>query len=172
MRASTLSGIIRAMIELDVYDPEEIINRVNNLCNADLKCSEGISLFIASIDSKNRKLKFVNSGDCYPLLIRNNKVFYLRFADRAGGGLGCNKFFATNIDFSLEKKDLFVVLSGGITELKNSNGRELGLQGIIRFLEKNAGEPDIVIESLIKYADNYTGCAERRKDLSIVAFMV
>lgn len=172
MRASTLSGIIRAMIELNIHDPEEIIRRVNNLCNADLNCNEGISLFIASIDSKKRQLKFVNSGDCYPLLVRNKKVFYLRFADRAGGELGSRRFFASNINFSLEKNDLFVVLAGGITELKNSDGRELGLQGVIRFLEKTAGEPDMIIESLIKYADNYTGGTERRKDLSIVSFMV
>jgi sigma-B regulation protein RsbU (phosphoserine phosphatase) len=172
MRASTLSGIIRAMIELNIYDPQDIISRVNNLCSAELNCSEGISLFIASVDSGKRQLKFVNSGECYPLLVRNNKVFYLRFADRAGGALGCNRFFASNINFKLEKNDLFIVFTGGITELKNSDGRELGLQGIIRFLEKSTGEPETVIESLIKYADNYTGSAERRKDLSIVSFMI
>jgi len=70
------------------------------------------------------------------------------------------------------KNDLFVVLAGGITELKNSHGKELGLQGVIRFLEKCEAEPENVIESLINFADNYTGGSERRKDLSIVSFMV
>lgn len=172
MRASALSGIIRAMIELDYHDPESIIKRVNNLCATDLNFSEGISLFIASIDSGNRQLKFVNSGNCYPLLVRNNKVYYMRFADRVGGSLGCRNFFASNINFTLEKNDLFVVLAGGITELKNAEGRELGLQGVIRFLEKVPGDPETVIESLLKFADNYTGGTERRKDLTIVSFMV
>lgn len=172
LRASTLSGIIRAMFEINVHDPEEIITMVNQLYADDLNCSEGISLFIASIDSKNRTLKFVNSGDSYPLLIRGGEIFYLRFADRTGGYLGGNSFFASNINFNLEKNDCFVVFSGGITELKNPDGRELGLHGVVRFLENSEGEPEDIIESLIQFADDYTGGTERRKDLSIVSFMV
>jgi len=172
MRASTISGMIRAMMELNIQNPEDMINKVNNLCFDYLKCGEGVSLFIASIDSINRKLKFVNSGDCYPLLIRNNKVMYLRFSDRTGGSVGGTNFFATNINFKLEQRDLFVIFTGGITELKNKDGKELGLQGVIRFLENHDAEPEILIESLIKFADNYTGGTERRKDISIVSFMV
>lgn len=172
MRASTLSGIIRAMIEFKGYNPEEIIRMVNYICDDYMKCNEGISLFIARIDSKNRSLRFVNTGDCYPLLVRNGKVYYLRFADRTEGCLGDEKFYASNINFNLKSGDRFVVCSGGITELKNSDGKQMGLQGIIRFLEKCDGEPEDIIESLIKFAENYTGGTERRKDLSIVSFMV
>lgn len=172
MRASTLSGIIRAMIEFKGYNPEEIIRMVNYICDDDMKCNEGISLFIARIDSKNRSLRFVNTGDCYPLLVRNGKVYYLRFADRTEGCLGDEKFYASNINFNLISGDRFVVCSGGITELKNSDGKQMGLQGITRFLEKCDGEPEDIIESLIKFAENYTGGTERRKDLSIVSFMV
>lgn len=172
LRASTLSGIIRAMFEINIHDPEEIITRVNQLYADDLASNGSISLFIASIDSKKRTLKFVNSGDSYPLLIRGGKIYYLRFADRTAGYLGERGFFASNINFNLEKNDCFVVFSGGLTELKNPEGREFGLHGVIRFLEKSECEPGDIIESLIRFADNYTGGSERRKDLSIVSFMV
>lgn len=172
MRASTLSGMIRSMIELGNHNPEQIVTMVNRLYSDDFKFIEGISLFIACIDSRNSKLSFINSGDCFPLLIRDGKVFYLRFADRSAGSIGNELFFASNINFSLRKGDLFLVLSGGVIELKNPDGKELGLQGVIRFLEKGQGEPEAVIESLIMYSDKYTGGTERRKDLSIVSFMV
>lgn len=172
MRASTLSGIVRSMIELNRHDPEEIIALVNNLCTDETQCRDGISLFIATVDSGSSHLKFVNSGDCYPLLLRNGKVFYMRFADRTGGYLGSDMFFASNINFKLEPRDRFMVISNGITDLKNPDGKELGLQGVIRFLEKQEGNPDEIVESLIKFCDNYTSGTERRKDLSIVSFMV
>ncbi|HOP61898.1 MAG TPA: SpoIIE family protein phosphatase [Spirochaetota bacterium] len=172
MGASTLSGLMKAMIEIKGYDPEEIIRMVNRFCDDDMKCNDGISLFIARIDAKKRKMKFVNSGDCFPLLIRNKKVYYLRFAERTGGYLGENGFSASNINFKLNEGDRFIVFSAGITELKNRDGKQLGLQGIIRFLEENEDEPCDMIESVIKYADDYTGGTERRKDLTIVSFMV
>ncbi len=172
MSASTLFGIITAIIDLNVTDPGEIVRIVDRLSNEWLKYNDRISIFIALIDSKKKTLRFVNSGDCYPLLLRDDKVLYLRFADRAGGFIGGSNFFVTNINFNLKKGDRFVVFSGGMTELKNPDGRELGLQGIMRFLEKKEEAPDEIIESLIKFADNYTGGTERRKDLSIVSFMV
>ena len=172
MRASTLSGIIRAMFEMNIRDPEEIINTVNILCSNETSCNEGISLFIALVDSQKRTVRFVNSGNCYPILIRDNKAYYLRFAERSKGYLGAHNFYAGSVNLNLAPGDRFIVFSDSIPELKNPDGKKLGFANITRFLESCEHEPEEMIESLIRFADDYSGNCERRKDMSIVAFMV
>lgn len=172
MRASTLSGLIRAMYELDIRHPDLIIEMINNHCREEMECSAGFSLFISLIDTNKMSIEFVNSGEAYPILLRNGKAAYLRFLNRSRGFIGGKGFSAGKVSLKLNHGDRFIVFSSSLPELKNSDGKQLGLSGIIRFIEKKSGTQREVIDSLLDYAYNYTGRVERRKDLSVVSFSI
>ena len=172
MRASTIAGLIKAMYELDVREPDVMIDLVNRHCSDEIDCTGESSLFISLIDINKMSIKFVNSGDAYPILIRNGKAAYLRFLKRSSGCLGSSDFIAGKVDLELKSGDSFIVFSRSLPELKNAEGKHLGLSGIIRFIDKRTANQGKLIDSLLEYAYSYTGGVERRKDLSVVSFTI
>lgn len=172
IRASTISGLIRAMYELDIREPDVIIDMINNHCQEEIGCSTGFSLFISLIDLNKMKIKFVNSGDAYPIMIRDNKAVYLRFIKRSCGYPGGENFTAGKVELDLYSNDSFVVFSSSLPELRNTDGKSLGLSGVVRFIEKRTGSRGEIVDSLLDHAYNYIGGSERRKDLSVVSFAV
>jgi len=172
MRASTIAGLIRAMYELDIREPDIIIDMINNHCKEEMEYSPGFSLFISRIDINKMTIKFVNSGDALPLLMRDGKASYLRFRKRSSGYLGSGDFTAGKIDLNLYPGDSFIIFSSSLPELSNTDGKQLGLSGIIRYIEKRTGNQGELIDSLLDYAYSFAGEAERRKDLSVVSFTI
>lgn len=172
MRASMIAGLMRAMFELDIREPDVIMEMINNYCSDEIGASEGISLFTSIIDLNMMTIKFVNSGDAYPLLLRKGKAAYLRFMKRSSGYLGSSDFIAGKVELQLQEGDSFIVFSSSLPELTNIDGKQLGLSGIIRFIEKKTGTQGEIIDSLLDYAYNFAGRVERRKDLSVVSFTI
>jgi len=172
MRASVIAGLIRAMYELDIREPDVIIDMINNYCRDEIGSSESFSLFISIIDINRMIIKFVNSGDSYPILLRDGKAAYLRFRKRSAGYLGTGDFAAGKVEMQMLAGDSFIVFSSSLPELINSDGKQLGLPGIIRFIEKKTGTQGEIIDSLLDYAYNFAGRVERRKDLSVVSFTI
>lgn len=172
MRASSLSGLFRTVYELDIRDPEIIINMVNGYCIDEIGCNRGLSLFTCLINAREMSVDFINSGDACPLLIRYGNAAYLRFLDKTKGYPGCSEFSAAKITLNLKPGDKFIVFSGSLPRLKNTDARELGLPGIMRYIEKSNCTGGELIESLLDFAYKYTGGVERRNDLSVVSFTV
>lgn len=172
MRASTVSGIIRVMAELDVRNPAEIIEMTNRLCVEDRYEDMLLSLFICLVDVPKRVIEFVNSGDICPLLTRGGKTRYLRFSNKSRSKIGKSDFRAESVRLTLHPGDRFMIISGSIHELKNSDGKKLGLARIARFLDNCDKGAANSIDSLLEFTESYTGGFDRRKDMAMLAFML
>ncbi|HPS59492.1 MAG TPA: GAF domain-containing protein [Spirochaetota bacterium] len=170
LRASTISGIIRVMTELDVRNPAEIIDMTNRLCVAEKFNDSSLSLFICFVDLPNQKIEFVNSGDICPLIIRDGVARYLRLSDKSRSEMGRTDFRSECVRIQIQPGDRFVMISGSIRELKNSDGKKAGLSRIAKFLENSKGDSSELIDSLLSFTENYTGGFDRRKDMSVLAF--
>lgn len=172
IRASTIAGLIKGMSEFDIRKPDAIIEIINRHSCEEMSFSDGFSLFIGLIDINSMSMEFVNSGDAYPILMRNGKASYLRFSNHFRGCLGRSDFFADKVKFQLQKGDNLIVFSSSLPELRNTDGKRLGLAGITKFIEKSGVLQSDVIDSLLDYAYSFAGGVERRKDLSVVSFII
>ena len=170
LRASAISGIIRVMTELDVRNPAEIIDMTNRLCVSEQLDDSAFSLFICFVDHPNRRIEFVNSGDICPLVIRDGVARYLRFSDKSRGEMGRSDFRSECVRIQVMPGDRFVMVSGSIPELKNSDGKKAGLARIARHIETCEGDSSAIIDSLLSFTEKYTGGFDRRKDMSVLAF--
>ncbi|NLV67705.1 MAG: GAF domain-containing protein [Spirochaetes bacterium] len=170
LRASAISGIIRVMTELDVRDPAEIIEMTNRLCVSEKFDDSPLALFICFVDIPNRRIDFVNAGDICPVMIRDGVARYLRFSDRSRGDMGRSDFRSGCVRIQVKPGDRFVMLSGSIRELKNSDGKKAGLARVAKFLESCQGDSPAIIDSLLSFTEKYTGGFDRRKDMSVLAF--
>lgn len=170
LRASIFSGILRVLVEIGSRKPDEIINKISTFHTGEIIGSSGFSFFIADINFEKGVIEFVNAGDACPVLVRGGKARYLRFKHRSRGYVGDEGFQAASVVMQLKPGDKFIVLSKSLPEIKNRQGRVLGLAGIMSFLEKEKGEAWDMIDSLLEYVHNYTGKLERSRDVSVVAF--
>ncbi len=170
LRASTFSGILKVLVEIGFRKPDEIINKISTIYTDDIIRSSGFSFFIADIDFEQGKIEFVNAGDACPVLVRKGKAIYLRFKDRSRGYVGDENFYISSVKINLKPEDKFIVLSGSLLEIKNRQGRAIGLSGIMGFLEKEKGEADDIIDGLLEYVHSYTGKLDWTRDVSVAAF--
>lgn len=158
------------MTELDVRDPAEIIEMTNRLCVSEKFDDSPLALFICFVDIPNRRIDFVNAGDICPVMIRDGVARYLRFSDRSRGDMGRSDFRSGCVRIQVKPGDRFVMLSGSIRELKNSDGKKAGLARVAKFLESCQGDSPAIIDSLLSFTEKYTGGFDRRKDMSVLAF--
>ena len=68
----------------------------------------------------------------------------------------------------LSTGDIFVVISDGLKNIRNSGGKALGLKKIMERLQDTDAPPEAAIESLIKLAEEFAGNIGIREDISII----
>ena len=172
MRASTLSGLIKAMSELDIRRPSIFAEIIHENCKEEKSVYSELSIFIALINVNMMNIKFINFGDAYPILIRDEKVAYLRFHKKSHGNIGNDNFIISDIALSIRHGDIYTIFSNSLPEVKNIHGKRLGKQKVVSFFEKKDAARGDVIDSLLDYVNEYTGAVERRKDISVLSFVI
>jgi len=170
LRASIVSGMIRVMTGLDVRDPSEIIMMVNRFLVSDRIENLTLSLFISLVDLNRNRIEFVNAGDICPLLVRDGQARYLRFNSKLRGRICSEDFRAENVAIQLLPGDRFAAVSGSINELRNSQGKKLGLPRVARFLESLDCPSDQALKDIMHFTEKYTGGFDRTRDMAVLTF--
>lgn len=168
--ASIVTGAIKSLSKIMGGRPAGLLKHLNTLVSENLKDVTNVSLFYGLISGGNNNLSFVNAGIAYPILVRKGVARYLKFG---GSPLGTEEFLLKRINVNLEEKDLFVIITDGIINLKNKKSQTLGLKRIMDFLSSTEFDSsEEVVESIVELADNFTDGLERREDISIIAFII
>ena len=172
MRASTLYGLIRAMNKMDIRKPSAFAEIINDNWKEEKATGKNLSIFIALINVNTMNIKFVNVGDAYPILMRYGKIAYLRFSKKLHGNIGEDNFKVSDIDFPMNRGDIFSIFSNSLREVKNTHGKRVSQKKLLSFFEKGNTTRGEVIDSLLKYVNEYAGSVEKRKDISILSFVI
>jgi phosphoserine phosphatase RsbU/P len=167
LHASMVSGALRSLSHLKGDSPLGIVRTLDRVMEGQTAVSGKASIFYGVVDPAARSLRFVNSGIAYPILVRNNRAHYLRFGAAPGDDSAVKL-----VSVRLEPGDFFVIISDGIIKLKNSGGKQLGLNRIMKFLQGDFLNPEYVIESMLAFAAEYVGDVGVREDVSIIVFSV
>ena len=118
------------------------------------------------LDIDEMTFQFVNAGIAYPILVRGGVSRYLRFGQK---NLQSSGEDLKKITLRLRNGDLLVILTDGILNVRNKAGRLMGLKKIMGMLENKRGDTDVIVDSLISFAADYSEGLERREDISIIA---
>ncbi|TFH42313.1 MAG: GAF domain-containing protein [Chrysiogenales bacterium] len=169
MNASMVSGAIRALARTRGRNPVELLRLLGLIMEQDDRPIINASLLYGVLDLRERKLRFLNTGVAYPVLVRDGVARYLRFNKRS---LEQNILEAKSVAVSLRPGDLFVIVSDGLLRVKNRSGKHLGLKRVMSFLEEEAHLSGDLIDRIIALANDHTGEVGTREDISIMALMV
>jgi sigma-B regulation protein RsbU (phosphoserine phosphatase) len=108
-------------------NPGDAVSEVNQeLCHDD-GAPPLTALFMARIDSRTNGLVYCNAGLPAPLLLRDNKT--LERLEKGGPMLGAlqDAAFQTG-SFTLDPGDMLVAYSDGVTECRNTQDDEFGME--------------------------------------------
>ncbi|MCC6550816.1 MAG: SpoIIE family protein phosphatase [Ignavibacteriaceae bacterium] len=102
---------------------EEATGLINNLITENTSDGRFITFFWLILDADEKNLQYVNAGHNPPLFIRNGKISHL---DKGGIIFGVAPTMIPYIaeDVSLQKDDLIVLFTDGVTEAKNPDDDE------------------------------------------------
>ncbi len=169
LRASVVSGAIRALSRVTGKNPVEMFRLLHLVMEHDERPITNASFFYGVLDPGRRKLRFLNAGVAYPVLVRDGVARYLRFGKRS---LSQNIEESKSVAVSLQPGDLFVILSDGILRVRNSTGKPLGLKRVMRFIEKGFPESADIIDAILGFAAGYAGARGTREDITVITLRV
>ncbi len=162
---------IRAQTNADAT-PSETLTLLNKFLFEDLDKSDYfITLFYLQADIKNKQLRFANAGHPPPLLFNREKQEFLEL-DAEGLILGVKKNVAfEEKNLPLNKNDLIVFYTDGITEAENPNGEFFGLERTKAIIRQNAQEtPKVIIDSLFSELKQFRQKTTFEDDITLMVF--
>lgn len=169
MHASIVSGAIRALAKLKGKNPADLIRTLHHIMERDDLPLRNASLIYGVLDLAENKLSFHNAGIAYPVLVRDGVARYLRFGKRS---IGRDTGDTRSVSVSFRPGDQFVIFTDGIIKVRSAMGKQLGLKRVMDYLQRDYADANDVVDSLFRYAADFTGESGIREDISIIALRV
>jgi len=133
-----LSRIVVRVNALWHHDPAKVIYDSNNTITQDSKSGMFVTLFFGLLNEKTRSLTYVNAGHNPPIVFRSRDGAVEKLAPTgiALGALENAEYKSQNIN--IEKSDIVVMFTDGVTEAINSRQEMFGEKRLIEIIEKNS----------------------------------
>jgi sigma-B regulation protein RsbU (phosphoserine phosphatase) len=128
---------------------DEATGLINDLIEENTTDGKFITFFWAVIDDEKKQLLYVNAGHNPPLLIRKGKIIKL---DKGGIILGVMKTMVpySSEKLQLEKDDVIVLFTDGVSEAMNHAGEEFSDQRLEKLSLSSAGKSAVEISDVIQ----------------------
>jgi sigma-B regulation protein RsbU (phosphoserine phosphatase) len=126
---SNLQAMLHTLVG-HLHSLERLVEAVNNLMASEGRQRKFMSMFVAMLDRRHRGLHYINAGHVPPGVVRaNGDVESLREGGMVVGVIPGESYSRGFL--RLEKGDVFVACTDGITEAMNRNSEEYGLERLI-----------------------------------------
>ncbi len=151
MGAALLMATIRASFRAHVQANHGILALISALNEAVLQSANSnnfVSFFYGELDSPSGQLEYVNAGHNPPILLRASGQVERLKADGLILGVFSGARYAQS-RVTLERGDLLVAYSDGVTEMQNQPGEEFGEDRLIGLLNANQDRTASEVQELI-----------------------
>jgi sigma-B regulation protein RsbU (phosphoserine phosphatase) len=164
---SNLNAIFRTLVAANL-PLKNLIETANRLFSNSTLPSHYATLVCGRISSSG-KAEISNAGHCLPLIIRNKKVTAIEST-----GLPVGIHYSANYDvknFQLEAGDKLFLYTDGLTETRNSEGTEYGVQKLSNLLTEAGHLPTKeLINRVLEDNKTFRAGQQRTDDMTVMAF--
>ena len=161
-----LQATLRAMAP-DYKSLSKFCTKINEIFCRDGLPDKFASLVYAELESNKNEVKLVNAGHLPPIILKGNKIEEM---PKGGPALGLTpKAGYTEHKIDLQKGDLFIICSDGLTEARNEQGDFWGNEKLLTLLpEIKRLKAEEIGERLLTEVDHFIGDAKIHDDLSLI----
>jgi sigma-B regulation protein RsbU (phosphoserine phosphatase) len=168
LQMARLISDFRYISQLDPA-PEKVLAQINNtLCERSYRGMFTTAVFCL-LDMKNRKLNIANGG--HLSLILKSKNFVQEIGSASGTPLGILPNMKYNQEeHCLQSGDEILIFTDGVTEPKNKQQEEFGLDRLKNLFANHTGSPEEFLQNLKNTIKQFTEHAPQFDDLTALTF--
>jgi phosphoserine phosphatase RsbU/P len=171
MPASLMAMGLHARVQVLAEDPKDLaafMTRLNKATCAKCPSNRFITFFFSVLDPESGQVAYANAGHNPPIVVRSSGETTML----EGGGpvLGILPIAPYSQMFTqLDRGDMLVLYSDGVTEATNLNYDEFGEQRLMDTLREHRTEPaTAVVEAVKKALAEFTAGAPQADDITLV----
>ncbi len=176
---SLVMTMIRTAMRLEARgnrSSSSVLGKVNQHVTADMKRGMFVTMFYIILDSRNRSINFSSAGH-NPMILYREKTKEVYFLKPKGFPVGIDLPEADMFEksmalqkVSLEKNDMLVIYTDGITEAMNPESDQFGEDRLTKVIKENSHlTPAEFVEKLNEAVAQFTRGAEQNDDITVVA---
>lgn len=173
--ASLLMANIQAFLQVICRQEMHIAEStglINDLIFANTSDGRFITFFWCVINNEEKNLTYVNAGHNPPLLIRNGKIIKLQKGGVILGVIETLVPYASE-ELVLQKDDVIVLFTDGISEAMNKKGEEFSDARLEQTALKLAGKcANEILDGIKNEVKNFAEGAAQSDDITMVVFKV
>lgn len=169
---ANLQATIRALIPMEL-SLGELTTRVNDLICDNTTSGRFITFFWLILDVESRTFQYVNAGHNPPMLFRHGGSIERLFSGGIILGIVRSpKPYEEGI-VTLQRGDLLVLFTDGVTEAMNGKGEELGEGPLEKVCSANVqSTAQDVVDSIISTVQSHSSGSPQSDDVTLVALKV
>jgi sigma-B regulation protein RsbU (phosphoserine phosphatase) len=152
--AFAYAGYVRTALRMvlqraEEFSPSQILTQVNKSVYDDAKISEVFAtLSVMVINDETKTVKYAGAGDL-PIMYRNTAANKIEKLISGGSLLGfSSKADFEEIEIKLQPDDFILMITDGVIESRNVEGKQLGSSGIMEILQKIESKENPIMEIL------------------------
>ncbi len=157
-----------------IFGAADILHVLNNHLYEDLNRADlFITMFYMKYHVATRQLLYANAGHNHPLLLRQGEKT-CKELDAEGLILGVkNEVIFEEKSLSLEKGDMVLLYTDGITEAQNKQGEFFGVERLTDlFVAHSESSPQCVIDMVVKELRDFCQSSSFNDDISMVVLKI
>jgi serine phosphatase RsbU (regulator of sigma subunit) len=135
---ASIQAALHALAGLGDISLEALTERLNDIVYDSTAGNRYVTAFFGSLDVGSGVLEFVNAGHCYPILMRRDGTVERLVEGASVVGLMRSMDIAAG-STRLEKGDMLVAYTDGLSETANPEGEEFGDERICEMMRQSRG---------------------------------
>ena len=150
-------------------NPAHIIKTINETACRNNKTNMFATLFIGVLDLPTGRLRYCNAGHDAPVLLNGTGVLQLPVIANLPVGL-FDDFKYEMQETIISKDDTLFLYTDGLTEARNTDHQQFGMQRITTVLKQVGHDlPENIIQSMTERVRQFVGEEEQSDDLTMLA---
>ncbi len=156
--------------QAEAFAPDVVAGRMNRIVIETMQVDQYFTVIYAVADLVTGQVSFVQAGHPHPFLLRADGTIETLGEGGLPVGLVPDAAYSRT-DIQMQPGDRLLLMSDGLTEAADETGEELGEEGVMTFVRKNASmRGSTLLEALVWDVQAFAGSGDMSDDISGVLY--